>query len=140
MDRVAGEPPGRRANSDSVTGISTLWNGILQIMIRSAAASLVDVAAGLAAATQLLGSPAPPPAMARSWVRLCATDEFDAWLISWPPGGAVEFHDHGSSAGAFVVVRGSLVEVEPGRRGTTRRRRLPEGSRRAVASERYTTS
>jgi hypothetical protein len=64
---------------------------------------------------------------------LCSTDEFDAWLISWPPGGAVEFHDHGESAGAFVVLHGTLVELEPSEvDGALHRRSLSSGARRAV--------
>jgi hypothetical protein len=114
-----------------------LRNAILQVVIGTGAttstdASLLEVAAGLAATARLLGPPAPPPAT-RSWVRLCSTDEFDAWLISWPPGGAVDFHDHGESAGAFVVLHGALVELEPGEvDGALQRRALPSGARRAV--------
>jgi hypothetical protein len=115
-----------------------LRNAILQVVIGTGTtsrtdASLLEVAAGLAATASLLGTPAPPPATKRSWVRLCSTDDFDAWLISWPPGDAVEFHDHGESAGAFVVLHGALVEVEPGgMAGAQCRRPLPSGARRAV--------
>ena len=31
-------------------------------------------------------------------------------MISWLPGQATGFHDHGGSAGAFAVVWGTLVE------------------------------
>jgi predicted metal-dependent enzyme (double-stranded beta helix superfamily) len=31
-------------------------------------------------------------------------------VISWLPGQATGFHDHGGSAGAFAVVWGTLVE------------------------------
>ncbi len=30
--------------------------------------------------------------------------------ISWPPGAVTDWHDHGASAGAFTVLRGSLTE------------------------------
>lgn len=41
------------------------------------------------------------------------------WLLSWLPDQGTPLHDHGSSAGAFAVVRGSLTEqvVAAGRDG-----------------------
>ncbi|MFW3168697.1 cysteine dioxygenase [Geodermatophilus sp. CPCC 206100] len=32
------------------------------------------------------------------------------WLLSWLPGQGTDLHDHGGSAGAFAVVRGTLDE------------------------------
>jgi predicted metal-dependent enzyme (double-stranded beta helix superfamily) len=32
------------------------------------------------------------------------------WLLSWLPAQGTPLHDHGTSAGAFAVVRGSLTE------------------------------
>ncbi len=41
------------------------------------------------------------------------------WLLSWLPGQGTDLHDHGSSAGAFAVARGTLAErvvaARPGR-------------------------
>jgi predicted metal-dependent enzyme (double-stranded beta helix superfamily) len=37
-------------------------------------------------------------------------DSHEVWLISWLPGQATGFHDHGGSAGAFAVVWGTLME------------------------------
>src|ERR1700733_13395972 len=34
----------------------------------------------------------------------------EVWVISWLPGQATGFHDHGGSAGAFTVVWGTLME------------------------------
>lgn len=41
------------------------------------------------------------------------------WLLSWLPDQGTPLHDHGTSAGAFSVVRGSLTErvVAAGRSG-----------------------
>ncbi len=47
----------------------------------------------------------------RSWILLAVTDLFEAWAIAWPPGGAIELHDHGNSSGAVVVASGTLVET-----------------------------
>lgn len=46
----------------------------------------------------------------RSWIRLLATDDYELWLISWPPGAATDWHDHGPSSGAFTVLEGRLTE------------------------------
>ncbi len=37
-------------------------------------------------------------------------DELEVWLLSWLPGQGTGWHDHGGSAGAFVVVSGTLLE------------------------------
>lgn len=56
----------------------------------------------------------------------------DVWLISWLPDQGTQLHDHGRSAGAFTVVRGSLSEatyVASGpRAGTLRNRRHRAGT------------
>jgi hypothetical protein len=43
-------------------------------------------------------------------VRLRVTEHYDVWLIGWGVDSHVELHDHGRSAGAFSVVRGTLHE------------------------------
>jgi uncharacterized RmlC-like cupin family protein len=47
----------------------------------------------------------------RSWAKICATPMFEAWVISWPPGGSIEFHDHGGSSAAVQVISGILEET-----------------------------
>ena len=42
--------------------------------------------------------------------RLLAGEHSEAWLLTWLPGQGTEWHDHGGSAGAFVVLQGVLVE------------------------------
>jgi hypothetical protein len=46
----------------------------------------------------------------RWYERLYRDDEREAWLISWLPGQATGFHDHGNVRGAFVVALGILQE------------------------------
>src|SRR3954471_18898051 len=46
----------------------------------------------------------------RWYERIQLDDSHEAWVISWLPGQATGFHDHGGSAGAFAVVWGTLVE------------------------------
>lgn len=53
----------------------------------------------------------------RCWRTVAANERFEAWVVAWPVGGAIELHDHGSSGGAVVIARGALREtsVRPGR-------------------------
>lgn len=44
-------------------------------------------------------------------VRLLCDDQVDVWLISWTQEQGTQLHDHGSSAGAFTVVSGTLTEA-----------------------------
>ena len=46
----------------------------------------------------------------RWYERIHLDDSHEVWVISWLPGQATGFHDHGGSAGAFAVVWGTLVE------------------------------
>jgi len=62
-------------------------------------------------ATIARGWPGMAGATGRRWELLAASDTFEAWVIGWPPGGTIELHDHGESAGAVVVVDGELVET-----------------------------
>ena len=46
----------------------------------------------------------------RWYERIHLNDSHEVWVISWLPGQATGFHDHGGSAGAFTVVWGTLRE------------------------------
>lgn len=46
----------------------------------------------------------------RWYERIQLAGGHEVWVISWLPGQATGFHDHGGSAGAFAVVWGTLVE------------------------------
>jgi hypothetical protein len=60
----------------------------------------------------------------RRWWRLVATDEFDAWLIDWPPGTGVARHDHDGAAASIRLIRGHLVEARFEPDGTVQHHRL----------------
>jgi len=49
----------------------------------------------------------------RWYERLFPGPDHDIWVISWLPGQSTGFHDHGESAGAFVVATGILQEHRP---------------------------
>jgi mannose-6-phosphate isomerase-like protein (cupin superfamily) len=53
----------------------------------------------------------------RWWARLHSDDLLDVWLITWTEDTGTELHDHGDSAGAFIVISGTLTEVRPARGG-----------------------
>jgi predicted metal-dependent enzyme (double-stranded beta helix superfamily) len=46
----------------------------------------------------------------RWYERIHLDGSHEVWVISWLPGQATGFHDHGGSAGAFAVVWGTLME------------------------------
>jgi mannose-6-phosphate isomerase-like protein (cupin superfamily) len=47
----------------------------------------------------------------RRWYQRLATEaDSEIWVLSWLPGQQTDLHDHGGSAGAFVVVSGDLTE------------------------------
>jgi predicted metal-dependent enzyme (double-stranded beta helix superfamily) len=46
----------------------------------------------------------------RWYERIHLDESHEVWVISWLPGQATGFHDHGGAAGAFAVVWGTLME------------------------------
>ena len=46
----------------------------------------------------------------RQWVELDSSPYLQIWLLSWPAGTHTGWHAHGDSAGAFLSVRGTLLE------------------------------
>lgn len=46
----------------------------------------------------------------RWYARIAAAADHEVWLLTWLPGQETDLHDHGGSAGAFVVVAGALTE------------------------------
>ena len=73
------------------------------------ARQLADVVRRLAASPEWLTRVRLNPA-SRWYERIHLDDSHEVWVISWLPGQATGFHDHGGSAGAFAVVWGTLME------------------------------
>jgi predicted metal-dependent enzyme (double-stranded beta helix superfamily) len=46
----------------------------------------------------------------RWYHRLSVEADHEVWLLTFLPGQGTDLHDHGGSAGAFVVVSGQLTE------------------------------
>ena len=72
--------------------------------------NLVEIATRLAEQTELWGPLVEYDPISRYYARLANEPDFEAWLLTWVPGQGTDWHDHGGSAGAFVVVRGALTE------------------------------
>jgi predicted metal-dependent enzyme (double-stranded beta helix superfamily) len=88
---------------------------------------------GLAAARDLWGAVVCHDPGGRRPVRLLASEAYEVWVIGWTTGQHVEPHDHGRSAGAFLVVEGALVEVLPQPGGPAVEHALASGRVRHVA-------
>ena len=48
--------------------------------------------------------------ISRYYARLASEPDHEAWLLTWLPGQGTPWHDHGGSAGSFVVLQGVLTE------------------------------
>ncbi len=68
--------------------------------------------------------------------RLSVTDCYDVWLLGWHSHQGVDLHDHGGSAGGFVVLQGELLETSMGREhvGVLSERRVCRRDRDRVRS------
>ncbi len=64
----------------------------------------------------------------RYYARLAADHDHEAWLLTWLPGQGTPWHDHGGSAGSFVILQGVLTEEVAGYRSA----RDLDDSRRAT--------
>lgn len=72
--------------------------------------NLVEIATRLAGQHELWEPLVRYDPVSRYYARLAHEPDFEAWLLTWVPGQGTDWHDHGGSAGAFVVVRGELTE------------------------------
>jgi len=70
---------------------------------------------------------------ARRWYTRLEWDvDHEVWLLGWLPGQSTGFHDHGGSAGAFTVARGTLRErAAPGGRPQAGSAKLGRGAVRS---------
>ncbi len=92
-------------------GSRLLYEPFIHHTERSGSDVLAAIAAGLASVTvpwELSHGEVPDE---RRYERVLSTPAYDAWVICWPSGGALDLHDHGGSAGAFSVVAGQLDEA-----------------------------
>jgi predicted metal-dependent enzyme (double-stranded beta helix superfamily) len=76
---------------------------------------LADIVGGIAAAPPLWRALVRHDPDGRRPVRVIATERYEVWVIGWTTGQNVRLHDHGASAGAFLVTEGELTELLPDR-------------------------
>jgi hypothetical protein len=91
----ATRPTGAAALAASLSLRPGLWSPLVEYREESRWTHLLDP--GLAAAAL---DPSLHPDLASAQI----------WLLSWLPGQGTPLHDHGASAGAFAVARGTLSE------------------------------
>lgn len=97
-----------------------------------ATALLAEIADGFAAATDLWRPLVTSDLPQRRCERLLVDEHYEVWLLQWGAGHGVELHDHGSSAAAFTVVQGELIDISPMTDDTICRRTLTVGNRRLL--------
>jgi predicted metal-dependent enzyme (double-stranded beta helix superfamily) len=87
---------------------------------RRTAGRLVRLARELSGHTDLWAPHVQFAHDSRYAVRVAATSDYEAWLLTWLPGQSTGLHDHGGSPGALVVLDGELDEatLAPPRRHT----------------------
>jgi mannose-6-phosphate isomerase-like protein (cupin superfamily) len=92
---AASRPAGAAALAAALSLRPDVWSPLVEYRGQSRWTHLLDpdrAAAGL--------DPSLHPELASAQI----------WLLSWLPGQGTPLHDHGASAGAFAVARGTLTE------------------------------
>jgi hypothetical protein len=92
---AAVRPGGAAAVAAALARRPDLWAPLVEYRERSRWTSLLDPGAAAAVLD---------PALHDQLTGL------QVWLLSWLPGQGTGLHDHGESAGAFAVARGTLTE------------------------------
>jgi predicted metal-dependent enzyme (double-stranded beta helix superfamily) len=110
----------------------------LQTAIATQLAALPAGTLGLRDLTELVSAVAADPRIWQPLVvidalrrryRLAYEDErLDLWVLSWMPGQATGFHDHGTSGVALTAVQGSVIERHPSVSGPPATRVLEPGT------------
>jgi predicted metal-dependent enzyme (double-stranded beta helix superfamily) len=68
----------------------------------------------------------------RVYARVRSAPDHDVWVIVWGAGSGVELHDHGGSAGAFAVARGTLTDTSEELDGARTERSIGVGEGRSL--------
>lgn len=82
-----------------------------RLVAARAGTHLADIARNIARAEPLWRPSVRHDPEHRGFVRLYATPEVEAWVLTWSCDQAIALHDHGGSAGGVMVVEGELVET-----------------------------
>lgn len=98
--------PGAGAAQSSLPPLPTLTRG------RRSPSALAELVLVLATRESLWRPVVRFRAHERWFTRFAGGEGWEAWLHTWLPGQGIGEHDHGSSVGAFTVLRGRLTETE----------------------------
>lgn len=71
---------------------------------------LSSIAARIAAERRLWPGLVDFDPVRRYYAKIDAGPDVEAWLLTWLPRQGTQWHDHGDSAGSFVVLQGELTE------------------------------
>jgi hypothetical protein len=103
-----------------------------------AAVNLAETARRLAGDRALWAGLVDFDPISRYYARIAAEPDHEAWLLTWLPGQGTEWHDHGQSAGSFVVLQGQLSERVAELDGPDRAPRVGEDVGRLRAGQQRT--
>ena len=110
MSTMLASPP--ELGSDVVDGLQRASSRALHPSTVSLDPGVLSaIVSGLAAVTPPWELRTGDVPQERRYERLLSTPIYEAWVICWPAGTALDLHDHGGSAGAFTVVAGQLDET-----------------------------
>ncbi|MEW1955553.1 cysteine dioxygenase family protein [Terrabacter sp. NPDC080008] len=76
--------------------------------------------------------------ISRYYARVAAESDHEAWLLTWLPGQGTEWHDHGQSAGSFIVLHGQLTERVATPSGLDGAPQVEKGARRLRTGQQRT--
>ena len=90
--------------------ITSVERPALPVLGSPTAAGLADLARVLAQRVDIWQPLARFEEQERFFTRIAGERGWEAWLLTWLPGQRTGLHNHGDSAGAFIVVSGVLEE------------------------------
>ncbi len=101
-------------DSMAPTSISDVGHAVGSLVLRGplplSVEALESIAAGLARVDRAVPLTGVDDRQMPRSLRLIATEAYDVWLITWPPGSRIEDHDHADATSVIRVVSGSIVE------------------------------
>lgn len=94
----------------TVTALAAPSVGTSPTLDARTAVSLAEIARRLAGDRAVWAGLVDFDPISRYYARIATEPDHEAWLLTWLPGQGTEWHDHGQSAGSFVVLQGQLSE------------------------------
>ncbi|WP_256792165.1 cysteine dioxygenase family protein [Terrabacter sp. Ter38] len=102
--------PDRATTLTALTTLTAPGAGASPTLEARTTVNLAEIARRLAGDRSLWAGLVDFDPISRYYARIAAEPDHEAWLLTWLPGQGTEWHDHGQSAGSFVVLQGQLSE------------------------------